>query len=265
MASHFTDKETYQKDFDSKAYLEMYYAAENGHLFKDEYLKFILKNLFNTFTSGGVKGNLLIDIGTGPTIYQLLSACESFKEIIATDYTDRNRQELETWLKKEPGAFDWSSVVKSVCELEGDREKWAEKEDKLRRTVAQVLKCDVTEKNPLDPLVLPHADCLLTCLCLEGACKDQDTFCCALRNISSLLKPGGHLVMGGVLGSNMYMVGEKPFSGLPLDREFLEKAVSDGGYVVEKFEVQPRSDMTGFHLSPHNAAFFVLARKMSLQ
>ncbi|XP_030076773.1 nicotinamide N-methyltransferase-like isoform X2 [Microcaecilia unicolor] len=261
MASDFTDKETYQKDFDPKAYLDTYYASENGHRITDEYLIFMLKNLFNTFTSG-VKGNLLLDIGTGPSIYHLLSACESFNEIIATDYTDRNRQELETWLKKEPGAFDWSSVVKFVCELEGDREKWAEKEEKLRRTVTRILKCDVTKNNSLDPLVLPQADCLLTCLCLEGASKDPDSYCCALRNISSLLKSGGHLVMGGVLGNGMYMVGEKQFSGFPMDKEFLEKAVSGEGYVVEQLEVQPRSDLTGVHLANYNAIFFVLARKM---
>lgn len=71
--------------------------------------------------TGGLKGKLLIDIGSGPSIYQLLSACESFEEIIATDYTDKNRLELEKWLKKIPGAFDWSPVVKYVCELEGNR------------------------------------------------------------------------------------------------------------------------------------------------
>lgn len=69
----------------------------------------------------GVKGDLLIDIGSGPTIYQLLSACESFKDIIASDYTDQNLVELEKWLKKDPGAFDWSPVVSYVCKLEGDR------------------------------------------------------------------------------------------------------------------------------------------------
>lgn len=69
----------------------------------------------------GVNGDLLIDIGSGPTIYQLLSACESFKEIIATDYIDQNLRELEKWLKKEPGAFSWSLVMTYVCELEGNR------------------------------------------------------------------------------------------------------------------------------------------------
>lgn len=70
---------------------------------------------------GGVKGDLLIDIGSGPTIYQLLSACESFKEIVVSDYTDQNLRELQKWLKKEPGAFDWSPVVTYVCDLEGNR------------------------------------------------------------------------------------------------------------------------------------------------
>lgn len=74
-----------------------------------------------SLSTGGVGGDVLIDIGSGPTIYQLLSACEVFREIIATDYTPQNLQELQKWLKKEPGAYDWSSVVQHVCELEGDR------------------------------------------------------------------------------------------------------------------------------------------------
>lgn len=74
-----------------------------------------------SISTGGVGGDVLIDIGSGPTIYQLLSACEVFREIIATDYTPQNLQELQKWLKKEPGAYDWSSIVQHVCELEGDR------------------------------------------------------------------------------------------------------------------------------------------------
>lgn len=75
----------------------------------------------HSVSTGSVRGDLLIDIGSGPTIYQLLSACEAFREIIVSDYTPQNLQELQKWLKKEPGAYDWSSIVQHVCELEGDR------------------------------------------------------------------------------------------------------------------------------------------------
>ena len=30
--------------------------------------------------AGGIGGDILIDIGSGPTIYQLLSACEAFRD-----------------------------------------------------------------------------------------------------------------------------------------------------------------------------------------
>uniref|UniRef100_A0A803TYT8 Indolethylamine N-methyltransferase-like n=1 Tax=Anolis carolinensis TaxID=28377 RepID=A0A803TYT8_ANOCA len=69
----------------------------------------------------GIRGDTLIDIGSGPSIYQLLSACESFKEIIASDLLEKNREEMQKWLKKDPEAFDWTPMVKYVCQLEGDR------------------------------------------------------------------------------------------------------------------------------------------------
>ena len=71
--------------------------------------------------AGGLGGDILIDVGTGPTIYQLLSACEAFREIIMSDYSELKLREVDKWLKKEPGAYDWSPAMQYVCELEGDR------------------------------------------------------------------------------------------------------------------------------------------------
>ncbi|XP_059587772.1 nicotinamide N-methyltransferase-like [Alligator mississippiensis] len=211
----FTGGEVYKAEFEPTAYLE--YFKIGGGTLGDEFLTFVLKHYCKTFTSGHAAWGRgddhlepffnpnLTDIGSGPTIYQLLSACESFKEIIASDYIDQNCQELLKWLKNEPGAFDWTPVVQHVRELEGDRNKWAEKERNLRGAIKHVLKCDVHESNPLDPVVLPPADCLVSSLCLEAACKDQSSYRAALRNISSLLKPGGHLVLSGDLGTSFYV------------------------------------------------------------
>ncbi|CAJ0940354.1 unnamed protein product [Ranitomeya imitator] len=69
--------------------------------------------------AGGVRGKTLIDIGHGPTIYQDLSACESFDEIIGADYTDRNREYYERSLRNEAGTFDWTNVIQNVCAMEG--------------------------------------------------------------------------------------------------------------------------------------------------
>ncbi|XP_040472198.1 nicotinamide N-methyltransferase [Falco naumanni] len=234
----FTDAEFYQQSFDSREYLKEFYNLSDSQGRPNTFLMQNLRSLCKMFSLDGLKGNTLIDVGCGPTIYQLLSACEHFQEIIALDYTDQNRQELEKWLKNEPGAFDWRPVVKYVCELEGDREKWAEKEEKLRKKVKQVLKCDVTKANPTDPVSLPPADCIISTLCLEAACKDLATFRSAVRNIGALVKPGGHLVMVTVLRETYYAFNKQVFSCLHLERNMVEEAVEGAGFDVRFCEVQ---------------------------
>ncbi|XP_061448295.1 nicotinamide N-methyltransferase-like [Rhineura floridana] len=257
--AEFTGGDVYQAEFDPKAYLE-YFKFGEGTL-GDEVLEFVLGCFCKTFTSGRLKGETLIDIGSGPTIYQLLSACESFESIIASDYVDQNCQEIEKWLKNEPGAFDWTPVVKYVCKLEGKRDKWAEKEAKLRRTIKGVLKCDVHQSNPMGPSSLPQADCLLSAECLESACKDLSSFRAALKNISSLLKLGGHLVLSGVLGCTFYMVGPRTFSSLFLTEEFLREALGQGGFAITEFEMRPRIDKTMMETSDFSAGYFIVACK----
>ncbi|XP_019412075.1 PREDICTED: nicotinamide N-methyltransferase-like isoform X1 [Crocodylus porosus] len=255
----FTGGEVYKAEFDPTAYLE--YFKFGGGTLGDEFLAFVLKHYCKTFTSGAVTGHTLIDIGSGPTIYQLLSACESFKEITASDYIDQNCQELQKWLKNEPGAFDWTPVVQHVCELEGDRQKWTEKEGKLRRVINHIQKCDVHKSNPLDPEVFPPADCLVSSFCLETVCKDQSSYRAALRNISSLLKPGGHLVLSGDLGTSFYMVGPKKFFCLVLTEEFLRGALSATGFAIQEFDVLSRDDDTMQEICDFSGMYFIVARK----
>ncbi|KAM8817244.1 nicotinamide N-methyltransferase [Rhynchonycteris naso] len=260
MESGFTSKDTYLSHFNSRDYLEKYYSFGSKSSAETQILRLLLKNLFNIFRVAGLKGDLLIDIGSGPTIYQLLSACESFKEIIATDYTDQNLQELEKWLKKEPGAFDWSPVVAYVCEVEGNRGKEQEKEEKLRRAVTQVLKCDVTQRQPLGSASLRPADCLLSTLCLHAACPDLPAYRAALRNLGSLLKPGGHLVLVDALNSSYYMIGEQRFSSLRLGREAIKAAVTEAGYTIKQFEVVSQS--YSLAMSNNEGLFFLVGQKL---
>lgn len=249
----------YEKEFNPKEYLSTYYAFDSGPGAENEILKFNLEKLFQTFSAGGIRGEVLIDIGSGPTIYQLLSACEAFQEIIATDYTPQNLRELEKWLKKEPGAYDWSPAVQYVCELEGDRSKWQEKEAKLRRTVTRVLKCDVTKSPPLGSAQVPLADCVLTLLAMECACPDVETYRAALKRLVGLLKPGGHLVTTVTLRFQHYTVGPKKFSGLYLEKETVEKAVQDAGCQVLRCDCRSLNYSQAF--CRHEGICFVVARK----
>ncbi|KAJ7399619.1 nicotinamide N-methyltransferase-like protein [Pitangus sulphuratus] len=119
------------------------------------------------------------------------------------------------------------------------REKWAEKRKKVRKKVKQVQKWDVTKANPTGPLSLPPADCIVSTLCLEGACKDLPTFPNALRNIGTLVKPGGHLVLVTVPGETYYAFNKQDFSCLHLEKHEVEAAVEAAGFEVTFSEAQP--------------------------
>ncbi|XP_054853295.1 nicotinamide N-methyltransferase-like [Eublepharis macularius] len=236
MTAAFTEKDFYVQHFDPKEYLEMYFTFHPEKEEINALIDFILKNLHKAFHSGGIKGDTLIHFGIGSAIYPFLSACESFREIISTDYTDQNLEELQRWLRKEPGAFDWSPIVKYVCELEGDREKWVQKEETVRKAIKRVLQCDLTQPNPLAPLSLPPADCLLSTFLLGVACKDLLTYHFALKNLSFLVKPGGHLVLFALLEESFYMVGQHRFSFLYLNQKSVEEAVKEAGFDIEWVE-----------------------------
>ncbi|XP_053308432.1 nicotinamide N-methyltransferase-like [Spea bombifrons] len=236
------------------------YAPGTGAL-SGEWVNFVLTNFRKAFSPGGVKGETLIDIAAGPTIYHLLSACEVFKKIITSDFLEQNRAEVEKWLKKEPGALDWTDIVKRVCELEGNRENWEKKEEKLRRTVKQVLQCDVLKKKPFEPITLPPADCLISCLCLEGACPDVAAYCNALKSFKDLLKPGGHIIIQSCLNATFYLVGKNRFSALAISKEQVKESFEEAGFEIVKMIVVPREDRSRMDIGDYDGLYCVHARK----
>lgn len=142
------------------------------------------------------------------------------------------------------------------------RDKWAEKEERVRRAVTRVLKCDVLKEQPLEPAVLPPADGLISSLCLEAACPTPQACRDALRHLRTLLRPGGHLVLSGSFESTFFMVGDKRFPTLPLNEKFLREALQEAGFIIEKLEKVARATET--HLdnrTDYTGLFFLVAQK----
>nr|XP_060643407.1 indolethylamine N-methyltransferase-like [Anolis sagrei ordinatus] len=253
-------REGLKQNFVAKDYLTTYVSVGSGGppTCGTIYASAVDK-LHKTFSKGGIRGDTLIDIGSGPTIYQHVSACEYFKEIIASDFLEQNREEIKKWLNKDPDAYDWSLVLQYVCELEGDREKWREREEKLRKTIKQVLPCDATLTNPFDPLVIPPADCLLSTFALEVACKDHSVYRSVVKNLGALVKPGGHLIFAATLGVSFWMVGSCKFDCLALTPELVEGSVKEAGFEVLSCE------SLGFTFPPDVCdaydSLFIVARK----
>ena len=94
-------------------------------------------------------------------------------------------------------------------------------------------------------------DAICTSLCLEVVSPDMPSYAKALKNVVSLLKPGGMLVLMGVFDNPMYTVGHKVFKCLVMEKQDVYNAIEAAGLKVlevyddESFCVDPLSPYTG--------------------
>ncbi|KAJ1198157.1 hypothetical protein NDU88_002001 [Pleurodeles waltl] len=252
-------KSTFEQYYDPNAIVDL-----NGSLecpFAQDTLIQGLDELHRTFTTSGVKGDRLIGIHNNSTVHHYIAAIKHFKEIIATTYSQRCLQHLRKWLKNDPGAHDYSLIFKYACKLEGSSEHWMDCQETLRRKIKYTVEQDVSKSDPLAPHVFPQADCLVTEYCLEMICLEKTAYCNALKNISSLLKIGGYLVMIGVFGCTFHMAGSYKFPTLCIEEEFLKKAISDAGYAIKLLEFKPRIEKSLYSVTDAKGRYFLVACK----
>ncbi|XP_028454804.1 phenylethanolamine N-methyltransferase-like [Perca flavescens] len=250
---------------DPAAYLQNTYTPPLADLErKDNLLPWVLACLHRAFTEGDVSGELLVDIGSGPTLYQVMSGCEVFNKVLLTDFLEVNRKELRSWLQDKGGcSMDWTPYLQHVCKLEGRQPSaWTEKAAKLRQVIMDIVHVDVHRPQPLALDVLPAAgaDCLVSCYCLESASPDLAAFTRALGHIGRLLRPGGHLLLIGTLGMSYFSPGVK-IPTVPVNEAKVCASLKESGYTLIRLEVYTLPEY--MKVSHHDASgiFFVKAIK----
>eukprot|EP00079_Xenopus_tropicalis_P028078 XP_012822704.1 PREDICTED: nicotinamide N-methyltransferase-like [Xenopus tropicalis] len=250
-------KHYHDDDFDHKGFMDKFWCDEKYELIHES-LQFPLKKLHEIFSSEYVKGNTVLDFTLGAGIYSLITAANVFKEIYVAEVTNNGIKEFERWLNKEPGVSDWSCATKFVAELEGKRDGWQEKEDKIRRAIKKVVKWDICGRRPV-PKELPQVDCVISLWILNIISKTKAEFKINLKSLVSQLKTGGYLMFFAVINMTYYIFGGHKFFVLATDENFLREAAREAGLVIQKFELQLSSKCTT--LVDYDKVAFLLARK----
>ena len=179
----------------------------------------------------------MLEFGGGPCIHSLISACPHVKEIVFAEFTEANRKETEAWRNRDKSSHDWSPFFIHVVQtLEGKSEEEAEqREEELRSKISQVIPCDICDNTSIRLKEPTLFDVVATSLCLEAVMESEAAYRGAILKLSKLLKPGGHLVVAGVLGQTFYRVGDGKFYTLPLSKDLILQALEEAGFREEKF------------------------------
>ncbi|KAG8453312.1 hypothetical protein GDO86_000087 [Hymenochirus boettgeri] len=246
-------------DFDTRAYLDEYFTTAGDSMILEHALRNPLNHLHNEFASGDLKGDHLVDISIGAIMFPLFPIFEYFKEITILKLNDVCVNEIQKWIRSDEDAFNWDLAFKYMMELEGNSEGWQDKEEKLRKTIKSVVKCDLSKESLVDTVLVPKADCLFTAWILDTVSEDKTSYRQNLKKISSLIKPGGHLIMIADINTSWILVGGHKFHILSYDEDFFKNALKDEGYSIKFYEIVERDECTD--RSDYEKVVFVIACK----
>ncbi|XP_070552808.1 nicotinamide N-methyltransferase-like [Ptychodera flava] len=222
--------DAYNSVFDIKAYLHEHFHNNDKYTLEIAQCQFDM--IQQTLSKNNFTGPRLLEIGGGPNLGNAIQVCTQFPEIVFSDYSESCRRSVEKWVENTPDAIDWSRSIQRVCDLEGKGTTWEDRQALLRRSIKEIIHCDLLKSNPLEPKVYEPFDAIMTSYCVETASPDKDSFKESMKNIIKLLKPGGILIMVNTLNASRYLAGQAPFFSLPVDEPFIREAVVEAGCSV---------------------------------
>ncbi|XP_068099833.1 indolethylamine N-methyltransferase-like isoform X2 [Hyperolius riggenbachi] len=200
-------KKFYHKhDFHTRDYIETYCSDKPDMVFTEDTLKFPMMNFHYVFSSGFVKGDVLIDLSIGSIIHHLYSACDVFKYLIILKHNEQCNMETSKWANTRTGAYDWKHASAHAAKLEGKSAQAQDKDEQLKTAISHIISCDFENENITYPVVLPLADCVTSIGILDCISKDEDDYMRNLEKMSKLLRPGGHLILIGDKAIKLYTV-----------------------------------------------------------
>jgi len=220
MADTLSTDDYYSK-FDTKTYLDLY-ATEADWMGQ-------MAQTNVEFYSKVPAGNRLLEIGAGPIIFNVIGACQKFKEIYLAEGNEGNRKAIQQWIAKDPKAFDWAVGFKIYAKKMGLDAATLEKT--FRERAKGVVACDLT-KQPITVNAPGKFDCITTAGELEHACADLRAFQAAVKNIAGMLEKNGTFYITTSVEQSYARVGADKFYSLSLTEAQICDAVTAAGLKI---------------------------------
>jgi hypothetical protein len=170
----------------------------------------------------------ILEIGCGPVVHNIFPAAPYASEIHLADYLPRNLHEIERWLERQAGSHDWSSFIRYTLECEGSTaslEKIALREDLTRNRITRLIQADISQPDPLGRAHRHAYPIVLNCFCADSATSDLVIWSNFMRNICSLVAPGGLLISAALRHASFYKVGSHYFPSANVDERHVRSAL----------------------------------------
>jgi len=200
----------------------------------------------------GDEGPLVVDLGCGPSICNVISASRISSRIHLADLLEGNRRELTKWINRADNCWNWDPyfVFQGVLELEPNTQLI---EQRVRSSISGVTSCDLANKQVFSSeLHLDSFHVMICSLVWDVVAVNPEQLETVIKRCLSWLKPQGVLLVQGSLHEFRYCVGSAQFPVLNIDKESLFNVFEKCGLQVLKWETVTKG-------STH---YFVILKRM---
>ena len=192
------------EDWDAKDYLSEYYSE----ILEDERhaLQFLADSL-----RGLSAVDRALDAGCGPCVHHCFPLVPYAREIHCADFVAGNREAITCWIEQRPGAHDWCTFAAQALRCEGSSDTVARREAETRARITRVVPLDVRAADPLGPDARGSYPLVTSHYCAEAISTDKAVFHANMKNLASLVAPGGLLITSACGAAELYKVGARSF------------------------------------------------------
>ncbi len=211
--------------FDPHPYLESYYKSLGSEAAG------LLHFLTERFAS--LPNNLrVLEFGSGPTIISLIAAARRASSIDCCDYVAANREVVQRWLAGDECDFDWTPYIIRALQYEGNPHPTEndihERAARVRHVVNSVLSCDIHLAPPVK--VTGKYEVIISNYCLDAVTDSKEQWHKHIRNLRTLLKPGGMLILSSLREARFSDFGATRFPNVYLREGDVRAALEIVGF-----------------------------------
>lgn len=195
-----------------------------------------------------------LEYGCGPTLHRAIAASKYTFRMDMADWLSDNLSEAREWLCADESAPEWNRFTRYVLACEGERNASAsrilQREALTRKVVRGLYVSDARLRQPLGPTRENFYDLIISGFCIDAISSDRSVWTSCMRNVTSMLAPGGTFIIHALHRCEAYKCGDRMFPGSNLSIDDMRSAMSNNGFINSSIDVQviscPDNEMYGY-------------------